>query len=83
MTPALTDRTRLAAQRRRAARTADLFLHEDTADEVEERLKEVNRPFTAPAVVTPFPRIWQDRIPGARIVADDPVLRLSPVRMIW
>jgi hypothetical protein len=78
MTPALTDRSRLAEQRARAARAPALFLHEATADEIEERLAEVNRTFTAPAVVTPFAQVWQGRLPGARIVPDDPVLALEP-----
>ena len=78
MTPALTDRSRLAEQRARAARTPALFLHEATADEIEERLAEVNRTFTAPAVVTPFAQVWQGRLAEARIVPDDPVLALEP-----
>ena len=78
MTPALTDRPRLDAQRARALRAPALFVHEDTADEIEERLKEVNRSFTAPAVVTPFAQVWTDRLPGARIVPDAPVLALEP-----
>ncbi len=78
MTPALTDRSRLAEQRARAARAPALFLHEATADEVEERLGEVNRTFTKPAVVTPFPQVWEGRLPAARIVPDDPILALEP-----
>ncbi|HEX9859357.1 MAG TPA: methyltransferase domain-containing protein, partial [Paracoccaceae bacterium] len=30
------------------------------------------------AVVTPFPQVWQNVLPGARIVADDEVLALEP-----
>ncbi|MCB1361329.1 MAG: methyltransferase domain-containing protein [Rhodobacter sp.] len=75
--PALTDRTALALHRARALRDPALFLHEDAADEVQERLSEVNRQFTAPAVVTPFPQVWKNRLPGARIVADTPVLDLA------
>jgi SAM-dependent methyltransferase len=78
MIPALTDRTRLAQQRARAARAPTLFLHEDAALEVEERLAEVNRSFTRPAVITPFAHLWEGRLPDARIVADDPVLALEP-----
>jgi SAM-dependent methyltransferase len=78
MTPALTDRTRLAEQRARAARAPALFLHEDIADEIEERLAEVNRTFTAPAVVAHFAQVWAKRLPGARIVPDEPVLALEP-----
>jgi SAM-dependent methyltransferase len=55
-----------------------LFLHEDAADEVQERLMEVNRRFTSPAIVTPIPEVWRARFPNARIVADDELLDLEP-----
>jgi SAM-dependent methyltransferase len=57
---------------------AALFLHEAARHDVEERLSEVNRTFTAPAVVTGQPGFWRDVLPGARIVADDEVLDLVP-----
>lgn len=77
--PDLTDRRALLARRARALRQgAELFLHEEVADEIEERLSEVNKTFTAPAVVTGFPQVWQARVAGAKIVADDPVLALAP-----
>jgi hypothetical protein len=69
--PPLTDRKALLRQRRRA--TAP-FLQELVADEVQERLKEVNRTFTAPVVVTGFPQIW----PQFPCVADDELLDLQP-----
>jgi len=77
--PHLTDRDRLDAQRRRAeaAGFAD-FLHRAARDEVEERLAMVNRGFTAPAIVTPFPQLWADLLPGVAVVPDDPVLALGP-----
>lgn len=78
MTPRLTDRTALAHFRARAERAPAFFLHEEVAFEVDERLKEVNRTFTNPAVVTPFPRIWQNIWPNARIVADSDMLDLQP-----
>ena len=74
--PQLTDRTALARNRARARRDA-LFLHEETVFEVQERLIPVNRTFTAPAIVTGFPEIWQDVLPGAKIVPDDEVLDLE------
>lgn len=70
----LFDRSALALHRRRASA---LFLREAVADEVEERLAEVNRRFTAPAVVTPFPQVWATRLPGASLVPDEEVLELS------
>ncbi len=75
--PILTDRAALLRNRARALRAPALFLHEDAVSEVQERLAEVNRRFTAPAVVTPFAQLWQDALPGARIVADAPVLELE------
>lgn len=79
MTPAppLFDRSALAAHRRRSRADA-LFLHEAARDEVEDRLAMVNRVFTSAAVVTPFPALWQGRLAGARLVADDEVLDLAP-----
>lgn len=77
--PDLTDRRALLFRRARALRRgAELFLHEEVAVEIEERLSEVNKRFTAPAVVTGFPQVWQARFADARIVADDPVLALAP-----
>lgn len=77
--PALTDRPSLARNRARAARAAPaLFLQETVADELQERLVEVNRTFRAPAVVTGWPAVWRDRLPEARIVPDDETLDLVP-----
>ena len=73
--PILTDRKALTAHR---ARAHDFFLHQDAVTEVQDRLIEVNRTFTAPAVVTPFAQIWQDALPGAVVVADDDLLALEP-----
>jgi SAM-dependent methyltransferase len=70
--PPMTDR--LALQRHRA-RARELFLHEEVAAEAQERLSEVNRTFTAPAVVSPFAQIWPFSGP---VVADDEVLALTP-----
>ncbi len=67
----LTDRTALTRNR---ARATALFLQELVRDEVQDRLREVNRTFTAPVVVTGFPQLWRD----FRSVADDEVLDLRP-----
>ncbi|MBM3604129.1 MAG: SAM-dependent methyltransferase [Alphaproteobacteria bacterium] len=77
--PALTDRGTLLRHRDRARRLGlvDLF-HQIAADEIEDRLAEVNRTFTAPALVTGFPEIWGPRFPDAHVVADEPVLDLQP-----
>lgn len=77
--PVLTDRPALLRHRARALRAGpELFLHEDAALELEERLNEVNRTFTAPAIVAAFPEPWRRLLPGARVVADDEVLALEP-----
>jgi SAM-dependent methyltransferase len=76
--PDLTDRAALARQRARALRTGPaLFLQELAANEIEERLALVNKRFTEPAVVTPFPDIWRARLPNAKLVADSDVLDLA------
>jgi SAM-dependent methyltransferase len=67
--PILTDRPALIRNRSRA--TA-MFLQELGVSEVEERLKEVNKAFTAPVVVTAFPKLW----PNIMTVADDDILAL-------
>lgn len=76
--PLITDRPALIRNRTRALRDPALFLHEEAVFEVEERLKAVNRSFTAPAIVTPFPQIWENILPGTRIVPDEDVLTLDP-----
>jgi SAM-dependent methyltransferase len=77
--PPLADRIALARHRRRAERQGFAsFLHDLAADEIEERLAEVNRRFTEIAVVTGQPESWRARFPAARIVADDDILDLEP-----
>ena len=75
--PLLTDRAALRRQRARAARAPELFLHEDAADELYERLQEVNRTFTSPAVITAFPDPWRKILPDAKIVSDSDLLDLD------
>lgn len=70
--PVLTDRTALTRNRRRA--TA-FFLHEEVVAEVQERLAEVNKSFTAPAIITPFPQVWPDH----PTLPDDETLSLQTV----
>ncbi|SHJ01325.1 methyltransferase domain-containing protein [Wenxinia saemankumensis] len=74
----LIDRPALARRRARAARAPELFLQDHVAEGLLDRLAEVNRSFTAPAVVTAWPQVWEGRLPGARIVPDDEVLELEP-----
>lgn len=75
--PQITDRKALARNRARAQPDA-LFLQEHAADELHERLIEVNRSFTSVAIVTGFPEFWAMRYPEATIVSDDDMLDLKP-----
>mgnify|MGYP001315917916 FL=1 len=76
----LTDRTALTRHRERARSLPDhdeaLFLHRLALSDLQERLSEVNRSFTAPAVVTGFPEIFAN-LPGARVVPDDDLIELE------
>lgn len=77
--PALTDRRALLRQRDRAIRQGFVdILHRLAVDEIQDRLSEVNRTFTAPALVTGFPDLWAESFPNARIIPDDAVLDLKP-----
>ena len=76
--PTLTNRAALTRNRARAlGQGAELFLHEEMAAEIEERLAEVNKRFTAPAIVTGFAGPWGARFPNARIVEDAETLALE------
>lgn len=80
--PALTDPKALALHRARARRLpghdAAMFLHRLARADLQERLSEVNRRFTAPAVISGFPEIWRDLRPDAVQVPDAEVLALEP-----
>ncbi len=76
--PALFDRTALLARRTRAERQgAALFLHEEAAFELKERLKDINRSFTDIAIVTGFPTFWVSEFPEATVICDDDLLPLD------
>jgi SAM-dependent methyltransferase len=80
--PILTDRLALARHRARATalpgHDAAMFLHRLALVDVQERLTEVNRTFTASAVVSGFPDLWRDLRADAVLVPDDDVLALQP-----
>ena len=77
--PSLTDRPALMRNRARANALGPVdFLHRIVADEIEDRRTEINRQFTAPAVVTGLPDFWRAAMPDAKIVADTPELDLEP-----
>lgn len=78
--PTLTDRAALARHRDRArampGHDAALFLHRLAFDDLQERLGEVNRRFTAPAVVTGLPQTFagwcETVVPDADLIALEP-----------
>jgi SAM-dependent methyltransferase len=79
--PDLFDADLLARRRARAARLglAD-FLQQAAAEEILDRLAEVNRTFRDAAVITPWPGFWAERL-GAlapRMVAEAETLDLVP-----
>jgi SAM-dependent methyltransferase len=74
----LVDRPRLERARARARLDVAGFLHDEAMAELQERLIDVNRRFTSPAIVTAFPGVWQTWLPEARAVAPDEVLDLEP-----
>ncbi|MHC9235571.1 methyltransferase domain-containing protein [Pseudooceanicola sp. 502str34] len=76
-TPRLTDPAALARNRARATDEA-LFLHRAAVEDMQDRLLLVKRSFTAPALVTPFPALWDRVAPGATQVAPEEVLALKP-----
>lgn len=71
----LTDRVALTRNRRRH-RPEALFLHQHAIEELQDRLRMVNRSFLNVAIVTGFPDIWQTAFPTALIVPDDDELDL-------
>lgn len=72
------DPARLAAARARARLDRAGFVHDEAKAEIKERLIDVNRRFTAPAVVTAFPGVWSDVVPRARLVPPEDRLDLEP-----
>ncbi|WP_108483919.1 methyltransferase domain-containing protein [Oceaniglobus ichthyenteri] len=75
--PRLTDRPALTQHRARARMDQARFLHDEALAQIQERLEEVNRSFTSPAIVTAHPEIWGNAIESARIVADGETLALT------
>lgn len=75
--PKLTDRNALLLHRARVAKGLETFIFDQVADEMHERLEEVNRPFTKVAIVSGFPDYWRTHFPKADHFADDDVLALE------
>ena len=78
LAPLLFDLSALRAHRTRAQASdhTDMFLHDLTLDEVQDRLSLVNRAFRSVAIVTPFSEIWAAHFPDAVIVGDTDTLEL-------
>ncbi|MGO4851916.1 SAM-dependent methyltransferase [Phaeovulum sp. W22_SRMD_FR3] len=75
----LIDSEALARNRARARAIGPaLFLHEEAAEEIAERLADIKRDFTAAAVITAFPEPWLAILPGATIVPEAELLDLTP-----
>lgn len=72
----LTDQDALMRHRARADGSA-WFLHELAINEVQERLKDVNRTFTDAAVITGHPEVWSDAVPGATMMGAADTLPLG------
>lgn len=75
--PRLVDQAALARHRERARLDDAGFLHANAVDEIKERLRDVNRTFTSPAIVTAYPEMWEEVAPGALCIAPDEVLDLQ------
>jgi len=76
--PPLFDRDLLALRRARAVvQGPAMFLHEEAALELKERLKDINRAFTNVAIVTGFHDFWKSEFPEAKVVTDDETLALA------
>jgi hypothetical protein len=78
--PRLVDETALPATAPARGWTTPISSMRSAADEIKERLKDVNRTFTAPAIVTRLPEIWAEVPPAWRCVRPMPVLDLAARR---
>lgn len=76
--PLLTDRKALDRNRQRASTAPVLFLQETAGDDVQERLEAVNRAFTDPIIISPWPSLWSRIMPNAPVIPDRPTLDLEP-----
>ncbi len=75
--PRLTDKNTLRKNRARADLNNGMFLHDAAIDEIQDRLRVVNREFTRPAIVSGFAEIWNNCLPDAKHVADSETLDLK------
>jgi SAM-dependent methyltransferase len=78
--PKLLTDSKSLRQRRARASSDGLFLHDLAANEVQDRMSMVNRPFNSVAVVSGFHKYWAKALPQAVAVSDDETLQLEPSR---
>lgn len=76
--PRITDTDALRRRRQRAARDPVLFLHEEAASEIEERLAEINKSFTAPLLIGHATAPMRALFPAAPVIHDDQRLNVPP-----
>ncbi len=76
--PRLTDAPARARALRRARLDRAGFLHDEAMLELQEKLTDVNKTFTAAALVTPFPDYWAGFLPGAQLARQADTLPLEP-----
>lgn len=74
--PKMTDRTALSQHRDRAT-PEGMVLHHAAADEIKDRLQEVNKSFNKTGIVTGFPELWSGHFAGAEVIADTDRLALD------
>lgn len=82
LNPELIDRKALHLHRRRAISTLcpELFLHREAQEEIEHRLKDINRSFDHISIVTGHKKFWKKALPNAQVITDDERLEFSDKR---
>ena len=75
--PTITDTQALARNRSRASRRPAFFLHDTLRREVQQRLGEINKLFSSPAIISAFPEIWKSDFPTAHLVMENEDLALG------
>ncbi|SHH60133.1 methyltransferase domain-containing protein [Marivita hallyeonensis] len=75
--PKLTDRKALDMHRARIPGSDALFLHEEALADVQDRVSLVKKEFHSITIISPFPEVWRDAFPNARLIDDTDVLDLT------
>ena len=81
VSPGFADTAALARARARARKGVGFhsagFLHRIAKYDLQDRLSQINKDFSTPALITPFPEFWADMIPNLTVVAPDDTLALQ------